>query len=118
MRRKITGICGCGLAVAAIMLTACSGEKIEGAWVEPVPGMENMVQGVRLEAGGKASSINMATLQYEAWQREGDRLILSGKSLGNGQTIAFSDTLRIEELTADRLTLRRGSQTIAYQRQE
>lgn len=114
----MTGICGCGLALAALVLTACSGEKIEGVWVEPVPGMEGMTQGVRLEEGGKASSINMATLQYETWQREGDRLILSGRSLGNGQTIAFSDTLQIEKLTADRLALRRGSMTIAYQRQE
>lgn len=41
------GMCG---MVAAVAFTACSGkDSIEGSWVEPIPGMENMVQGVCLE---------------------------------------------------------------------
>ena len=43
-------------------LAACSGVQIEGSWIEPVPGMPEMVQGVTLENGGRATSINMATL--------------------------------------------------------
>ena len=62
------------------LLPACNGASIEGAWVEPVPGMENMQQGFVLEPDGTASSINMATLQYESWKKEGDVLILAGKS--------------------------------------
>ncbi len=107
-----------GLVVSAIAFTACSKTKIEGAWVQPVPGMENMTQGFVLDEGGKASSISMATLQYETWKREADKLILSGKSIGNGQTISFSDTLDIVELTEDQLVLKRGDLTLEYKRQQ
>ena len=54
--------------MAAVLFMACSGASIEGSWVEPVPGMEHMLQGIKIESGGKASSINMATLQYETWE--------------------------------------------------
>ena len=104
----------CLLAIAS--LSACSGSEIEGEWVEPIPGIENQVQGVHLQKGGKASSINMATLQYEKWEKNGDKLILSGKSLGNGQTIPFSDTLTVEKLTDSELSLKSGDMTIHYKR--
>lgn len=100
-----------------IVLTACSSVQIEGSWVEPVPGMPEMVQGVTLENGGKATSINMATMQYESWEKKGDNLVLSGKSIGNHQTISFSDTLQIEELTTENLVLKKGDLVINYQRQ-
>ena len=70
-----------------------------------------------LGKGGKASSINMATLQYEKWEKKGNMLILSGKSIGNHETISFTDTLTIEELTENKLTLKKGSLTINYQKQ-
>ena len=79
--------------------------------------METQMQGVNLEKGGKASSINMATLQYEKWEKKGNMLILSGKSIGNHETISFTDTLTIEELTENKLTLKKGSLTINYQKQ-
>ena len=106
----------CGLTIA-IAFTACGGNSIEGEWVEPIPGMETQMQGVNLEKGGKASSINMATLQYEKWEKKGNMLILSGKSIGNHETISFTDTLTIEELTENKLTLKKGSLTINYQTQ-
>lgn len=73
-----------------------------GSWVEPIPGM-NGEQGVKLEENGKAQSINMATLQYESWTLQGNTLVLAGKSLGNGTTIEFKDTLTVVSLTADSL---------------
>ena len=106
----------CGLTIA-IAFTACGGNGIEGGWVESVPGMETQMQGVNLEKGGKASSVNMATLQYEKWEKKGNMLILSGKSIGNHETISFTDTLTIEELTENKLTLKKGSLTINYQKQ-
>lgn len=118
MRRVEKMLGTIALAGAAVVFAACAKEKIEGTWVQPVPGMENMTQGFVLTGDGKASSVSMATLQYETWQRDGDRLILTGKSIGNGQTIAFSDTLDIVELTADKLTLKRGDLTLEYQRQQ
>lgn len=106
----------CGLMTVAVF-TACSGNNIEGKWVEPVPNMENQMQGINLEKGGKASSINMATLQYEKWEKKGDKLILSGKSIGNHETGSFTDTLTIEKLTESDLTLKKGSLIINYQKQ-
>lgn len=105
----------CGV-MAAVACTACSGNGMEGKWVEPVPGMESQMQGVNLEKGGKASSINMATLQYEKWEKKGDKLILSGKSIGNRETSSFTDTLAIENLTESELTLKKGSLTINYRK--
>ncbi len=114
MKIFVQGAC---LLLAAIACVACSGNKIEGQWVEPVPGMPSQVQGVSLREGGVASSINMATLQYDRWKQQGDTLILSGKSIGNGMTISFVDTLLIDELTDERLTLRSGDWVVAYKRQ-
>lgn len=100
-----------------LLFSACSEQiSIEGSWVEPVPGMPDMQQGFTLEPGGKASSIQMATLQYESWKKEGNHLILSGKSIGNHLTIDFSDTLTIERLTQDSLILKQGEAVYAYAR--
>ena len=106
----------CGLTIA-IAFTACGGNGIEREWVDTITGLETQMQGVNLEKGGKASSINMATLQYEKWEKKGNMLILSGKSIGNHETISFTDTLTIEELTENKLTLKKGSLTINYQKQ-
>nr|WP_106831912.1 lipocalin family protein [Parabacteroides pacaensis] len=104
--------------MTAVVFTACTETtSIEGKWVEPVPGMENQMQGINLEKGGRASSINMATLQYEKWEKKGDKLILTGKSIGNHQTLSFSDTLTIKNCSNDKLELKKGSLTINYQKQ-
>jgi len=108
----------CGTAIAAIMASCGGAPTLEGAWVEPVPGMANEVQGILIETGGRASSINMATLQYTSWSQDGNILILNGKSIGNGQTIEFSDTLEIRELTRETLVLKgRGDEPRRLQRQ-
>ncbi len=102
----------------AVLLTACNNPKIEGNWIEPVPGMEDMTQGFSLKHDGKAESINMATLQYEKWERKNDTLILSGKSIGNHQTLPFSDTLIITELSPEKMTLQKANLTITYRKQQ
>ena len=89
-----------------------------GAWVEPVPGMEGQVQGINIEEGGIASSVNMATLVYESWKQEGDQLVLTGKSIGNGQTIEFADTMAIKNLTPDSLILDNQGMEIRYAKQK
>lgn len=105
------------LMPVALLACACTQADIVGEWTQPVPGMEDMTQGFVLQQGGKASSVNMATLQYERWEKQGDILILSGKSIGNGQTIDFSDTMRIDLLTDTELTLTKGNLTLEYTRQ-
>ncbi len=101
----------CSTAIAAVMASCGSEPTLEGAWVEPVPGMANEVQGILIETDGRASSINMATLQYKNWSQDGDLIILNGRSIGNGQTIEFSDTLEIRELTHETLVLKGRSDT-------
>lgn len=92
--------------------------EIVGTWLETVNGMPGETQGIRLETDGMAESVNMATLVYERWQKEGDKLLLKGKSLGNGQTIVFTDTLHIEKLSADSLILKNGDCSLRYFRKK
>ena len=91
--RDLTAVLG------MVALTACNNASIEGSWVEPVPGMSGMQQGFVLDGDGSASSINM---------------LLSGTSIGNHQNISFTDTLTIEKLTQDSLTLKRGELLLRY----
>lgn len=79
---------------------------IQGAWVEPNPIDSTQVQGMQLNQNGTASSINMATLQFKAWNLTiPDTLILNATSIGNGQTTEGADTLTIVKLDADSLVL-------------
>lgn len=55
------GVCGIMLALA---FTACSKTSIEGSWVEPVPGMEQMMQGFKLEKNGYAYCRNFIRLLW------------------------------------------------------
>lgn len=98
------------IAVAALaFLSSCGSPRLqdmlEGSWVTPVPGQPGQMQGIQLGGGGSASSINMATLVYEHWKREGDKVVVSGRSIGNGRTLPFAETLTIKENTSSRLTL-------------
>ena len=92
--------------------------SVTGVWIEPIPGMEDQVQGIKLEEGGIASSVNMATLVYKNWKQEGDQLILAGNSIGNGQTIEFIDTMKIKKITADSLVLDNRGMEIRYAKQK
>ena len=75
-------------------------------------------EGFELKDDGLASSINMATLVYEKWETikvdNTDALVLQGKSIGNGQTLSFADTLKIDKITKNSLTLTRDSYTRTY----
>ena len=112
---------------SALVLASCNAGKgtvteneLKGNWVEVMPANQQIVQGVTLEEGGKATSIGMATLKYERWKLpDGARLILEGKSIGNGQTIDFADTLDVISLSGDTLTLGKGEMyRIQYVRQQ
>ncbi len=103
--------------------TACSrslptesGEKeFVGSWIEE---NVNYRQGFDLKADGTAASIGMATLKYESWKAGNGRIILEGKSIGNGQTINFSETMQVIELTPDAMTLQRGKDRVRYHRKK
>ena len=87
-----------GATLLAIALaTGCSNDPVMppeepiGIWLEPVPGQPGEVQGFTLHGDGTAESINTATLQHEYWRLEGDTLVLTGKSVGNGVTTDFEE---------------------------
>lgn len=108
---------------ASVKETETVSDKLIGKWVAPIEGMPDNVEGMDLKENGIASSINMATLVYEKWETipiagNQDGLILSGKSIGNGQTIEFSDTLKIDKLTDNTLTVTNGKYTRTYQQEE
>ncbi|WP_299578389.1 lipocalin family protein [uncultured Sunxiuqinia sp.] len=113
---------GLGILAAAVLLllSACSNPKDQliGSWTQSIPGQEPKVQGFELKEDGKASSINMSTLQYKSWSNTDTQLILSGKSIGNGVSFDFTDTLLIQKITADSLILKRGQGQWSYTRQQ
>ena len=111
------------VVVAALSISSCTQKEttpeIQGTWVQPIPGMTELVQGFTLYSDGSAESVTMATLQYTQWSLpEPETLILYGQSIGNGQTIEFCDTLAIALLSSDSLVLHRGELDLTYCRQE
>lgn len=112
MRNRIFILAGC--LCAAMGLSSCGSQGIEGRWTTPVPGMDGQTQGFELKKDGTAESINMATLQYRTWKKQDGKLILTGESIGNHVTIPFSDTLTIVSLDNGKLTLRKNHLTIEY----
>lgn len=104
MKKEIAAICAAYLLVSCA--TTVDNSQLIGNWIEIVPSAPELVQGMTLTADGSASSIGMATLKYQRWQSTSDsQLILWGESIGNGQTIDFSDTLKIIRVTTDSLFL-------------
>lgn len=73
--------------------------KAIGKWTMPDPIDSLKTMGVELMIEGKAASINMATLPIESWELQGeaDKIILHGKSIGNGQTSDLTQTATITE---------------------
>ena len=112
------------MAVMAVIFAACGGGTktpvtVVGSWVMPINGQPGEVQGIKLEENGEASSINMATLVYKYWEQQGDNLLLTVKSIGNGIEIEGIDTLKIEKLTADSLILNSNyGYTLRYVREK
>lgn len=86
-----------------------------GAWTKPINGMDGE-DGFLLGADGKAASINSATLVYKSWKREGDKVIMGIESIGNGQTIASTDTMSVLKLDKDSLILDDGGMIMRYHR--
>ena len=95
----------CAIAVVVGVRWSPSTNAFVGDWVEPIPGMEDQVQGFSLRDGGVAESIDMATLQYRYWRVEGEALVLSGESIGNGSISEFEETYRVEFVDGQRLDL-------------
>ena len=90
--------------------------SLSGSWTQPVPGQPGHVQGMQLLPDGRAVSINMHTLLYQGWQLDGSRLILTGKSMGNGNSSLFTATSTIDSLSRNTLILNTDGTREVYTR--
>ena len=81
-------------AAAAKVATDPTYAEAVGRWTVPDPIAPAKVMGVELQTEGRAQSINMATLRYTSWELQGEagKILLKGQSVGNGQTIDFTQT--------------------------
>ena len=122
MKNHVNALIVAGVIITSTGCTAQTGiteNDLIGNWIEIMPVNVQFTQGVTLQKEGVASSIGMATLKYESWElKDGKSLILNGQSIGNRQTISFSDTLSVISLQNDTLTLGKGDKyRIQYTRQ-
>ena len=85
--------------------------SLSGSWTQP-----GHVQGMQLLPDGRAVSINMHTLLYQGWQLDGSRLILTGKSMGNGNSSLFTATSTIDSLSRNTLILNTDGTREVYTR--
>lgn len=78
-----------------------------GRWTRPDPIAPDNVMGIELLIEGAAQSINMATLRYTSWELQGeaDKILLKGESVGNHQTITFTETGILSKEADGRCTL-------------
>ena len=100
-----------------LSLCACTTnneEKLIGTWIEQLPQGMNYIQGFCLKDNGVAESVGMSTLLYNKWEIRQDQLILSGKSLGNGQTLQITDTMNIVRYDVDTLVLKRRNTEVVF----
>ncbi len=86
-----------------------------GSWVEKPKG-EFGPQGFTLYGNNKASSIKTATLVYQKWRTEGNNLILTSKSIGNGSTSVGDETYEVLVLDNTTLKIKINKSIIEYQR--
>jgi hypothetical protein len=78
--------------------TAINSYTLLGRWVS---GEYNM--GFELKSGGKAASINMATLDYNWWKLEGDKLILNSTSKGVSNPVTVDEVFIIRNIAPDKI---------------
>lgn len=93
-----------------------SAASLSGCWTQPVPGQPQHIQGMALMPDGRASSINMHTLLYTGWRLDGNRLTLTGKSIGNGNSSLFTMASTIDRLSKTTLILNTDGNREIYTR--
>lgn len=103
--------------LSSLVLFSCAEynmKDLEGLWLEQIPQGGDYVQGMNLKSDGSAESVGMSTLSYHHWTIADGALVLSGESIGNGQTIPFSDTLDIVRANRDTLVVRKGIREMVF----
>ena len=85
--------------------------SLSGSRTEPVPGLPRRNRGL---AEKRRPGVFH---QYQKWRPEGNKLILSGKSTGNRQTIDFVDSYVIEDIGLQKLVLRKNNKVFTFHKQ-
>ncbi|SIQ07284.1 lipocalin-like domain-containing protein [Maribacter ulvicola] len=117
------------LLIALIALSACKEaknsiqkEKVEkpvtlineklliGSWLDQSESKLHF----SLFKDGTASSDNMATLLYKKWKLDGTKLILTAKSIGNGNSSTDDETYQIKTLTEEKMVLQNGNYLLEF----
>ncbi|GEP95068.1 lipocalin-like domain-containing protein [Chitinophaga cymbidii] len=78
---------------------------LPGRWMQPVPGIDSILQGMDLRKNGKAVSINMHTLLYDKWKLAHDTLILWSHAEGVENPAPAIDTMLVKTLNDSVLVL-------------
>ncbi|MEO8211032.1 MAG: lipocalin family protein [bacterium] len=81
--------------------TAITPNSVLGSWVIN----DDYKMGFELKSGGKAASINMATLDYNSWTLEGDKLTLNSTSKGVSNPGTANEVFTIREITQDKMVV-------------
>ena len=114
MNKHLIIIALCGLM--AMVFASCSRPQLTGTWVEPAA--EDGIlpeKGFTLCEDGQMIPINMGHAEFNAWERQGDLLLLKGIYTGMNQH-EFVDTMRIEKLDETQLVLEQAGYKVVYQR--
>ena len=91
----------CAAAFFGASCLAFDNTPLTGEWIEC---NGRYIQGFKLSAkspssrSGMAESIGTKTLCYSNWEVQGDKLILTGLSIGNRTSSEFKDTLKIGDI--------------------
>ncbi|WAC09839.1 lipocalin family protein [Dyadobacter pollutisoli] len=100
------------LFVCTLSCTRESG-SITGSWVTDMPDQPQHKQGFTLKADGNAVAINLGEVNYENWEKQGDRLIIYGNS-GTDDQKRIADTLKIISVADSTLILERNGEKFSY----
>ena len=87
-----------------------------GSWIEPNPIDSTQVQGIELQTGGMAQSINMATLLYKNWSLSDQKLVLVAESIGNRTSSIDTTSYEIVKIDTDSLVLKNQELMLRYRR--
>lgn len=100
------------LTGVVLMTASCNPVRrgMEGEWAD------DQGRGFQLSKGNMAASIRQPEMQYSRWQYRHKKLILQGKHFHDNTVEAFSDTLRVEFLSANSIVLRNNTGARKYKR--
>lgn len=91
-----------GFARAIKIKTDAKYNTIVGRWIVQDSDPE---EGFELSTDDSATAIGQAAIEYQTWALSGNTLTLTGQSIGEDQTVAFTEVLTIKEIDAQHLVL-------------